>query len=55
MNKEDQVKVILMNDEDYATTPYSNEIGTGGVGGGGSGSSCCCFLCCCWGSNNNNN
>ena len=53
MNKEDQVKVILMNDEDYATTPYSNEIGTGGVGGGsGSGSSCCCFLCCCWGSNN---
>ena len=53
MNKEAQVKVILMNDEDYATTPYSNEIGTGGVGGGsGSGSSCCCFLCCCWGSNN---
>ena len=53
MNKDNQVKVILMNDEDYATTPYSNEVGTGGVGGGsGSGSSCCCFLCCCWGSNN---
>ena len=53
MNEENQVKVILMNDEDYATTPYSNEVGTGGVGGG-SGSSCCCFLCCCWGSNNKN-